>query len=204
MKYKTLYAAVALALLAASASQANAALAIDTGTPTDVSSPLSLDGADWIAGEVSFAQASRIQSISAYVNDMGYGGSFTIALYSETASKLPGDLLNSWTANFTAPSFSSAWTGVTDLNQSVAAGNYWVALEVQGSDSFSGSAALSPANPLAKYAFNAGGFQGYQAMPQSFGLQVAAVPEPEQLALMLAGLGLVGAVLRRKQGLSAG
>ena len=199
MNYKTTYAAVVLALLAASASQANAAVSIDTGTPTDFSSPLALDGTDWLAGEISFAQASQIQSINAYVNDLGAGGSFTISLYSESTAKLPDALVNSWTANFTAANNSWAWTGVSNLAQNVAAGNYWVALEVQGSDSFSGSAAQSPANPLAKYAFNDGGFQGYQAMPQSFGLQVAAVPEPEQLALMLAGLGLLGATLRRKE-----
>jgi hypothetical protein len=198
MNYKTISAAVALVLLAATASQANAALAIDTGTPADFSSPLALDGADWLAGEVSFAQASQIQSISAYVNDMGGAGNFTVALYSESASSLPDALLNSWTASFTAASNSWAWTGVSNLNQDVAAGKYWVALEVQGSDSFVGSAAMSPTAPLAKYAFNDGSYSGYQAMPQSFGLQVVAVPEPEQLALLLAGLGLIGAIRRRK------
>ena len=204
MNHKTTYAAVALMLLAATASQAHAALAIDTGTPTDTSAPLALDGTDWIAGEINFAQASQIQSINAYVNDMGTGGSFTVALYSESASALPDALVNSWTANFTAASNSWSWTGVSNLNQAVAAGKYWLALEVQGSDSFSGAAAMAPTTPLAKYAFNAGGFQGYQAMPQSFGLQVAAVPEPEQLALMLAGLGLIGASLRRKTLTTAG
>ena len=201
MKYTTISAAVALMLLAATASQANAALAIDTGTPTDFSAPLSLDGGSWIAGEINFAQASQIQSISAYVSDMGNGGgSFTIALYNETASHLPdaSSPLNSWTATFNGASNGWDWTGVSNLNQAVAAGKYWVALEVQGNDTFMGGAALAPATPLAKYAFNAGGFQGYQAMTQSFGLQVAAVPEPEQLALLLAGLGLIGATLRRK------
>jgi hypothetical protein len=199
MNYKTISAAVALMLLAATASQANAAPVIDTGTPTDFSSPLSLGGSSWIAGEINFAQASQIQSIGAYVNDMGYGGTFTIALYNETASHLPdaASPLNSWTATFSGASSGWDWTGVSNLNQAVAAGKYWVALEVQGSDTFSGSAAAA-ATPLAKYAFNDGGYAGYQAMSQSFSLQVTAVPEPEQLALMLAGLGLIGATLRRK------
>lgn len=198
MNIKTSFASLALVLLAATASQAQAAASIDTGTPTDPLSALVLDGSNWLAGQVSFQQSSVIESINAYVNDMGSGGTFTVALYSDSATHLPGSLLNSWTATFSSASNLDGWNGVSNLNQSVSAGSYWVALEVQGSDSFSGSAPLSPPAPLAKYAFNDGSYLGYQAMSQAFGLQVAAVPEPEELALMLAGLGIIAAVARRK------
>ncbi len=197
MNLTTSYAAIALLLLGAAATQAQAST-IDTGTPPSLDMALVLDGSNWLAGEISFAQAAQIQSINAYVNDMGAGGTFSIALYSDSATHLPGTLLNSWSASFGSASGTSGWNGVSNLNQAVAAGNYWVALEVQSTDSFSGVAPVAPPSPLAKYAFNDGSYLGYQAMAQGFGLQVAAVPEPESLALMLAGLGLVGAALRRK------
>ena len=78
------------------------------------------------------------------------------------------------------------------------AGTYWVALEVQGNDTFAGVAPLAPPRPLTGYAYNAGGFEGYQAMPLAFGLQVSAVPEPDTHVLLLGGLVLLAAGTRRK------
>lgn len=177
---------------------AQAALAIDTGVPTDTSRALAVDGTDWIAGEVAFASPSVIQGIQAYLNDNWGGGSFTLALYGETATGKVGALLQSWSASFGTASGAAGWNGVSGLNYGVAAGKYWVGVEVQGGDSFSGFAPETPPAPLAKYAFNDGSYAGYQPMSASFGLQVSAVPEPASLAMMLAGLGLVaGAGVRR-------
>lgn len=200
MMRKKITTLVALAFIAAAAPQAYAG-SLGTDKPTGgLEGSLALDGADWLAGQISFSQASQIQSIQAFVNDMGAGGTFTIALYNDTASHLPGNLLNSWSASFTSATDAngSGWNGVSGLNYNVGAGKYWVALEVQGSDTFSGVATGTLNDPLNSYAFNAGGFQGYQAMTQSFGLQVAAVPEPETYALILAGLGLIGFMARRR------
>lgn len=194
MMRKTTSALIGLALTASVMSSALAATTIDTGAPSGNGFSLALDSTDWLAGQISFNQASTIQSIKTYLDDNGNGaGSFTIALYLDSASHLPGDLLNSWSA-----SGASGWNGVSNMNQAVAAGSYWVALEIQGSDTFSGLAPTGVATPLAKYAFNAGGYQGYQSMPDAFGLQVVAVPEPESYAMLLAGLGLIGFAARRR------
>jgi hypothetical protein len=200
MMRKTISALVALAFMTAAATQAYAGT-LGTDTPTGGAvGGLVLDGANWLAGQVSFGQDSQIQGIQAFVNDMGAGGNFTIALYDDSTSHLPGNLLTSWSASFTSSpdANGSGWSGLSNLNYNVTAGKYWVALEVQGSDTFSGVAPGTLSDPLAKYAFNDGGFSGYQAMTESFGLQVTAVPEPESYAMLLAGLGMIGLIASRR------
>jgi hypothetical protein len=195
MMRKAVSTLIGLALMSASAAYAVTAPSIDTGTPTGSGFPLALDGTDWLAGQISFSQASTIQSIQAYLNDGGNGGTFTIALYDDTSAHLPGAELVSW-SNISAG--TAGWYGVANLNQAVSAGNYWVALEVRD-NGFNGTADVGVLNPLAKYAFNAGGYQGYEALTGSaFGLQVTAVPEPESYAMLLAGLGLLGFAARRR------
>jgi len=199
MMRKKITSLIALAFMATAASQAFAG-ALTTDTPTgDLVGGLIVDASNWIAGQISFSQASQIQSIQAYLNDQGNGGgSFTVALYQDSATHLPGSLMKSWSGSFTTASGTSAWNGVSGLNYDIGVGKYWVAFEIQGGDTFGGVAPGTLSDPLAKYAFNAGGYEGYQAMSQTFGVQVAAVPEPETYALMLAGLGLLATVARRR------
>jgi hypothetical protein len=194
---------LSLALLAAV--QANAALVVDTGAPTGAGFPLSLDGNDWLAGQVSFGQALTINSIKGWLNDGtdGLGSeTFTVALYADSGNSV-GSLLNSTTGQFLTTQGVDAWNGASNLNWSVGPGKYWVAFEVQTGDSFGGTAAIGAPAPLANYAFNDGSYLGYHAMNgYPIGIQVdatiAAVPEPATTAMLLAGLGLVAVVRRRK------
>jgi hypothetical protein len=50
--------------------------------------------------------------------------------------------------------------------------------------------------PALAYAFNDA--SGYQSMTTTFGAQVVTVPEPESYAMLLAGLGLMGFIARRR------
>ena len=201
MMKKTL---LALALLAAV--QAHATLVVDTGAPTGAGFPLSLDGNDWLAGQVSFSQALTINSIKGWLNDGvdGLGGeTFTVSLYSD-ASNTVGSLLDSGAGQFLTAQGVPDWNGASGLNWSVGPGKYWVALEVQGGDSFGGVAPIGAPSALARYAFNDGGFSGYHAMTgDAFGIQVdatvAAVPEPATGSMLLLGMGLMGFMARRRQ-----
>jgi PEP-CTERM motif len=192
----------AAAFLACSLS-ATAATLVDTGTPNGLTTfAYALDSNDFYAGQVSFASGGSITAISTHVLGTTPGETFSLVLYSNSVSNLPGTELYATTATLTA----DGWNGVTGLSGwTLAAGSYWVAVEVRDGDT-AGSGSIAgtvldkgaPA-PLARTALNSG--SGYGATPMSFGLRiegtVTAVPEPAQWALMAAGLGLMALTRRR-------
>jgi hypothetical protein len=188
--FKTSASILATAMLLAFAAQANAALLVDTGTPSGAGFALAVDGNDWLAGQMHFNAATQINSIQAYLDGGNNGDSFTIALYDNTGN-LPGNVVNTAAATFN----STGWNGASNLNWSVGAGDYWVAIEVQGSDTLNfGAAPVGAPHPLSHTAFNPG--SGYQltSQPLSFGVQVDGTTVPVPAAAWLLGSGLLGLV----------
>jgi hypothetical protein len=199
-------ASMVLTMLMLTAEHAKAALVVDTGTPTGGTvNSLLLDGSNSYAGQVNFSLASQINTISSYLDDLGNGGgSFSVSLYSDNSNKV-GNQLYSASATFG----SVGWNAASNLNWAVDSGNYWVAIEVtDGLSNF--VAPLGAPTLLTHTAYNDGtylansGYKTYDGL--SFGLQVdaavAAVPEPGEWTLMLAGFALLGFVAnRRKQNL---
>lgn len=195
-KYLTIAGSLALMF----AVNANAALVVDTGAPDSLGFPLQLDANDKYAGQVSFSQDLTINSIQTYLNanEAVEGDTFTISLYQNDANSV-GGLINTATATYTA----DGWNGLSALNWNVTAGTYWVGIE-ENADSIVFSLPVSVANPLVHTAFsygsNLGAYQNYDGM--KFGLQidatVAAVPENDTYAMLLAGLGIMGLVARRR------
>ncbi len=177
-----------------------ATLAVDTGIPVAANpaqpliGALSLDGNNWLAGQVTFTQAVRIYSINYWLNDNGSGGgTYTVALYDDSAN-LPGSLLTSATGAYAAAdSGVSGWHGISNLFWEVNPGTYWTALEIGTNDSFSGVAPISAPFPLAHYAFNDG--SGYAVTSKAIGVQVA-VPEPPTVWLLIPALVVLGRLSR--------
>lgn len=202
---KTFTLALVAASLCVAAVAARAAPTVDTGTPNgDPLFAYAFDSNEYYAGQVTFSDATRIQSIAAHILAGTAGETFSILLYGESVPHLPGNVLYSATSTFVA----DGWNGLSGLTGwNVAAGTYWVGLEIGFADTLgtgSGGALLDRgvARPLLQTAFNPG--SGYQSVtvPLDFGLQVAAVsavPEPSAIILMLTGLALVAPIARRRR-----
>jgi hypothetical protein len=180
------------------AGQANAALIVDTGTPNQPSLGSILTVNDYFAGQVTFSQASTINSIQTFLTLDTSGGfatdSFTVALYSNTVNNTVGSLINSFTANYSA----TGWNGVSNINELVSAGKYWIAFE--GDSSGASYIAANAPNQLALTAFASS--SSYSNYPMNFALQVdavAAVPEADSYAMLFIGLGILGFMSRRRK-----
>jgi len=213
MQGKIILKAVAAAALAmASAAHAQSFL-VNTQVPTG-STPgsNSLDSAQWFAEQFTVSAATQINSVMAYVQSNSIasdlGGTFSIALYGNTASNLPSLNFNldqnGQLFQGTATYNGDGWNGLNNLNWSVGPGTYWLALEQYGSAGEAGSLQLPiGALPVAQaVAFYSGGQKyGTDTLSDTFGLQITAtpaVPEPSSMALLLTSLGVLGFVARRR------
>ena len=200
---KPLLASVSAAALFALAPLAQAATIVDTGTPDGHAvGALAFDAFDWVAGQVTFTQASRISAIQGHVLGGAAGETFDISLFSSDGGAGPGSLLYTTTATFGA----DGWNGVSGLGGwDVAAGSYWIEFEIQGDDSL-GSSSITGAlldtgapHPLATTAFTGDGGFSYSDEPLSFGLRVSTVPWPSPALLMLAGVALLSTLGRARR-----
>jgi hypothetical protein len=199
---KKLLALFASAALCAAAPSAHATRIVDTGAPNGQAvGAYAFDSADWYAAQVDFAAASRIDAIFGHVLDGAAGETFHVSLYADDGAGAPGAALQSATAVFGA----DGWNGVSGLSGwNVAAGDYWVGLEVWGTDTIGSTSATGALldqgapTPLADTDFSSASGADYASTgtPLSIGLRIdatslSAVPWPAQGPLMLYGLLLL-------------
>lgn len=198
--------AIATALSAATlvmAAPATAATIINTGTPVGPTS-WALSSTQNLAGLITITQPTNITAVRGYITEFGPPSAITISLFSGSSAPNSANLLFSATGPL-SPSIGSgntSWSGLNNLNWSVAAGNYWVSFATSGLYVMRGGAPL----PLSNYAFNFGVNTAW--IPQSglhFGVQVDAgdlvaggVPEPLTWTMLILGFGLVGGAMRRR------
>lgn len=184
----------AACLLAVASLSAQAQVVVNTGPGDNNTGGWSLYSGQSLAGLITLDSQITIGTVSGWMNVDG--GTVGFAIYSDVSGILPGTSLYSATVSF-EPTSAPEWKSATGLNWTVAPGNYWVVFD--GSQA-SGSMPWGVASPLAAYAGYHPDTGWYNYNEQlNFGVQVVAVPEPETYALMLAGLGLMGAIARRRK-----
>lgn len=197
-------------LAAAPAAQAQSFNLVQTSTPTGGAiGANSLSDTAWLAERFETTGNVRIDSVMTYLlsDDAAgdLGKSFTLALYADV-NNLPGLNFNATNDGklfqASATYNGDGWNGLSQLNWQLGAGKYWLAVEA-GSGANNAGWLLAPvgAQPATNVALYSGG-QRYAAIGSSdtFGLAIVAtpVPEPTGLALMLASLGALSLVARRR------
>jgi hypothetical protein len=147
-----------------------------------------------VAGATGFGNAS-------FVNEFSLGGSTTNCFANHAGSTCTNTGNNPFTVNVAAGTISFAFLynlpGTSDLGNggspNVGTGAYLAAGNLSTTTPFGG-----PTNVvylgLSDGAYLTGGDHDFQ----DIALSITAVPEPESYAMMLAGLGLMGFVMRRR------
>lgn len=203
MFFKRLSFILALCLAAGAA---QAALVVDTGTPSNaVGGGWAFNSNHSYAGRFSVTGALTIDSIAGYFStDVGTVG---VSLFSNSGDGdggfVPGSVLQS--ASVATGAGALAWNGASALDWKVGAGTYWVVFTSSyGAGSQSSMPGMAP-QALDGYALMQGG-QWYDAASLGLGqglrvdgVLVSSVPEPAGTTMLIVGLAGIGALARRRK-----
>ncbi len=205
----TLAIATGLAALALTPGVASASFVLDTGTPDGSTGSFVLSTSSSLAAEFTTTTAEQVTSLAAYLPE-GSGQPGDTFTFDIDSGSILGQTKNSLTAlqSITGTYTADGWN-VTKTNFSLAAGTYWLVLEVGSTANTRGLDApgeSSPANGTAPaLAFAVPGTSGRFTSngAPAIGVQIAASPVPLPASAWLLGSGLLaglGSLARRRRG----
>jgi hypothetical protein len=211
MMNKTLSKAVLTIAISVASLSASANVIIDTGSALFNNGAIALGNIygdrQSVAAGISLAESYSITDLSSYFwTDTS--GTLTVSLYADSSGAVSSKL---YSQSFTISSdrYTKTWAGVSGLNWSVDAGNYWVAYEVLNGQTFFGALEFPAERPLQMVVKN----NYYTDWTNHVGLSsfalvisgnsIAPVPEADTSAMLLTGLGVIGFIVRRRKNIQA-
>lgn len=192
---------------------AKGAFIVDTGLPEGLGHT-EIGDLFYVAGKIALPEDQTIYSIESVFVDTLYNNPLAINVYEDTGA-LPISYGIGYSPVFTqvfSPIVTTpdvpVWSGIYDINLSLSAGMYWVALEPRlGGFVYGGGVGSGSPNPLQAYATNdpTRGNQYLETIDTNdyFALRVSnspiqtVVPEPTTVALIGLGLAWTGFFRRR-------
>lgn len=187
--------------------QAYAAVIVDTGPGPNAGGGYGLYPDQWLAGEFNLSQPDTITDVYGWIDGTSYDpGTATIAIYDD-GGIIPGSQLFTTQFSIFHPQDSEIradWYGASGLNWGLSSGTYWVSFESRANDTYSGAMPFYSQNPLSNEAFWNGG--SWNSTRLGIGVRVysdgsapapGVVPEPASMILM--GIGLAGAAMRKRK-----
>jgi hypothetical protein len=179
---------------------ASAQYLLDTGTPTNFTTPLSISSAGGDAVEFSLTQGESLQQIALYLT-AGTGNFqnqfLTLNLFDQN---LTTDATPSAITSFQLEYTASGWNSLTTSYQAPVTGDYWLTIATSSSGyTFEAPGeATQPTGTVPAINFETKGSREYSINNSaSFGIQIGAVPEPSSWALGLIAAATLFCLRRR-------
>ncbi len=198
-------AIAAVVLMLVCCFQAQAAIVVDTGAGTGIGNDWALYHSQWLAAEFGLGQVTTITDVYGWISNY-MSGTATLAIYDD-GGDIPVLAPPLFSTNFNVVASELAgeadWHGASGLNWSLDAGTYWVSFESRPNDTYNGGMPSPSVNPLVNEAYwYSSNWYAYDDL--NFGVKILGnagsgpvVPEPASMILM--GMGLVGAAMRRRK-----
>lgn len=216
----TIKKAILAASIALISFQAQADYIVDTGAPTS-KELWELSYVQQFAVTFDITSSQTITSIEGYFgpNQSTFKSYLSFSLFAgDVPSHSAWTALNRATIEMpTTPGWYggdgptyTGWYGAYGLNWSIGPGTYTLVLDpiaYQGSLGYQGAMVQNASSPLDReWSYRPNDAVGWVASDLNLGIRIAnsvvtipTVPEPENLAMLLAGLGLLGIVIHRKK-----
>lgn len=195
--------------------KSHAGVIVDTGPSYSSSAAIyqkSENDFQMLAGKFELQSAYVVTDIFAslvYPSWSFPNAKLNISLYSDKSDE-PDHSLFSGQITVENLSSNANWVGLSNIGLGLGAGSYWIVFSgIQGEPIEVGWSLYGATNPLSSYKLmnNLNGYPYkwlevggvYSPGLKILGTPLATVPEPENVAMLLAGLGLLGFAVRRNK-----
>jgi len=183
-RLSTRFVAVIAAAILSIPCQTFAGTIVDTGPGDSITAGAALypGGPQRLAGKFSVTSATTINSVEGWIgqHNLNSTGSLTISVgLSQDIALFSGTISTPQLGRIAAQ-----WTGLTGLNWSLAAGDYWVTFA--GNGGFDGFMPYGAPNPLIHYSYNNSAAGWFDEPSLDFGVRITGIVAPSNAIVSIA------------------